>query len=805
MAKRPRGVKSVPLGVSGVGQDVLDFEALMVSMPVPLLVYVLDDAETIRFVSNAYSQAFGYTLEDIPDLQVLAELTLPDPADRANVMHRWRASVDERRASDRIAPPTEVRICDKFGLKRDVLIGFSIHADYVMVAVQDITAMREAEAALAAEREITAHSLSENMPAGAYTMIQRDGEKTPTFAFVSRKFRSMLDLGEAPLPQNLGLWLSRVHPEDHGRWAAMADADTDRTKPFSFECRLLVKGMTRWVRAEAAPRSLPDGSTLWEGILIDVTALKETEQRLNRVIQASQAMTWSLDLQTWLLHVDSTWTAAHGYPSTKKSIAWSDWLQELHPDDMTRYLSAFDKLRSGDVSLQTSEHRRRHADGQWHWMRVHGGVSARDDQGRPITLSGVSFDVTAEKTVQLRDLEEKSLLREDLQRAQQRDTVAQIAGNVAHDLNNLISVISGTVEMLVVQNAGRPDAMMGIERIRRSVTMAQDLVFGLGGLVRPDQPRSLHDLGTILTDGAEMLGSRRMARHAIHIDVPKNPPVVWGNKTELSQVVVNLGINACDSGTSTDVATVRLAAEPAGTALPQRYPDVGGPIRPEVPMAVFTISDTGTGISNEVRGRMFRPHFTTKGSAGTGLGLAIVSSIVLDNHAALWVDSSFGKGTVVTVAWPAEKPFAEGRHFGALRPSEPDCDTGAAMPALDGMHVLVVDDVSDVGMVLADMLEAAGAVAFSETDPKEAQLVLAEAPDLWSVLVTDLHMPGIDGRALARFAANLSPPIPTVLVTARAETLQAGETALFARVLSKPVSAEHLALAVRSAARARPA
>jgi CheY-like chemotaxis protein len=116
------------------------------------------------------------------------------------------------------------------------------------------------------------------------------------------------------------------------------------------------------------------------------------------------------------------------------------------------------------------------------------------------------------------------------------------------------------------------------------------------------------------------------------------------------------------------------------------------------------------------------------------------------------------------------------------------------------MNILVVDDVMDVGEVLGEMLESAGASAISETDPWEAQRALAEAPEVWSVLVTDLSMDGLDGKDLARFAASLTPPVPVVLVTARKERLTDCELELFASALSKPVSSIGLVSAVQSAA-----
>lgn len=267
----------------------------------------------------------------------------------------------------------------------------------------------------------------------------------------------------------------------------------------------------------------------------------------------------------------------------------------------------------------------------------------------------------------------------------------------------------------------------------------------------------------------------------------------------MAQVLVNLAINACDAGSPEAPATVRLAALPAGTAPPARQPDAGEAPSGNVPVALFTVSDTGTGISDAVRARMFRPNFSTKGKAGTGLGLLIVSTILQANRAALWVDSTPGEGSTMTLAWPSAPPVAAG--VAGRADSLPPGQGAAPADLLRDLRVLVVDDMADVAEVLADMVESAGAIAVAVTDPEEAAQALAEAPGAWSALVTDLHMPGMDGRALARHAAALSPPVPAVLVSARADTLGDTPAPEFAAILSKPVTAARLAHAVRKVCR----
>ncbi len=792
MKQPPSGLTQSPAPnpTGAVGHDV-NLWALLDALPVPMLVHELGVGGKVRFVNPSFTAAFGHTLADIPTLQAWTEHTCPDPDYLQGVM--------ARKATGAVMPPEEYRFLDKAGRPRNVLIGIALQGDLVIATFQDLTDTRAAEAALNAQRranEQVAFALTENMPAGAYTMVLRPGAEWAEFVFVSKQFLQMLELTHEEALGDPTKGFSRVHADDRPRWLKINAEAFAKRLPISSEARIVANGETRWIRAEAVPRELDDGSLIWEGLLVDITPLKEIEARLKAVLEASRSFTWSLDLHTRRVTFDESWVVAHGYGP---HLTLANWFEALHPDDAPAVKAGLQALGSDVIERQSMVYRRWHQDGHWHWMQVQAGISARDSDGKPVAISGVSFDITDEMTARAQAQEEQAQLREDLQRAQQRDTVAQIAGGVAHDLNNLIAVVAGTTEMLALQAKGQVWLQDGLGRIGRAVGMAHDLVAGLGGLVRPDQPREALDLCRLLRSGMDLLGQRRIMRHSVHLELPQYCPAVWANPTEVAQVIVNLAINACDAGTQERPATVTLATLPAGATLPPRWPDVGVPPPPGLQMALFTITDTGSGITDVVRAQMFRPNFTTKGKAGTGLGLLIVSTILQANRAALWVDSTPGLGTTMTVAWPAAAMAG-----GGAAPDGPDATAPSAATApadlLRGLRVLVVDDLADVAEVLADMLESAGAVAVAVSDPNEAAQALTDAPGVWSALVTDLHMESMDGRTLARHAGTLTPPVPTVLVTARPDTLGDAPTTEFAAVLSKPVTAARLVRAVRAAA-----
>jgi len=395
--------------------------------------------------------------------------------------------------------------------------------------------------------------------------------------------------------------------------------------------------------------------------------------------------------------------------------------------------------------------------------------------------------ITRDISDRLRLEAERVRLREDLQLAQRRETIAQLADGIAHDLNNLVAVVSGSAALLQPYCESNPEAKAGVGRIIRATDTARDLVNGLRRLERPLLERSTQDLRQLLREGIELLGSQRIRDHEITASLPPRPCPVWANPTELLQVIVNLALNACEaSGDTPNRVTLQMLDD---SLLPDTQPDIGK-LNPDISYTAFAVADTGTGISPQVRARLFDRHFTTKGASGSGLGLPIVVGILRNNDAILWVESTAGHGTRMIVAWPAERNISASVQQASQ----------IALGKLDltGANILVVDDIADVADVLSEMLETAGALGVAVSDPTEAAELLCDNPDLWSALVTDLDMPHLDGVALARVAAACIPPVPVVLVTALPDAVR-DDAALFRAIVAKPTDAKQLVAAVHAA------
>lgn len=539
-------------------------------------------------------------------------------------------------------------------------------------------------------------------------------------------------------------------------------------------------GREFWVNMDIQPLTSETGEA--EGfvaVLSDITLLKKSFQRELRIramaLEESTDGMAIVDFDGGFRFMNPAFRTMFGIEAGEdvSLIAWRD----LDPDgDATPF-------RDGNPIMPGTA-------GRWQ-----GEVTGRSRSGAPVyqditlTRTGdggllcISRDISARRALD----RERANLRDELALAQRRETVAHVASGIAHDLNNLVAVVSNTVATLESRCCGRSDIAEGLTRINRAMEAAHQLVGSLGQLDRPPAPRARHDLRKLVREGIDLLGSGRIERHSISASLPDSPCPVFANRTDLLQVILNLAINACEAEGS-GPNRVQLSVLPSGTAVPDRSPDAGLAY-PNGKCAILVIEDTGTGIDPGLKSRLFDRYVTTKGKKGTGLGLPIVAGILRDNGAALWLDSEPGRGTRVTVAWPDSRPTPRATPSRASR---------IRAGSLTGHRILVVDDQIEVADFLSDMLEADGAVAIAVSDPTEARSLIVNNPGLWSAVLTDLEMPGLSGIDIATTAAQVAPPVPCVLVSARPEA--AGQHGgLFHAVLKKSAAAADLVDTVRAA------
>jgi two-component system cell cycle sensor histidine kinase/response regulator CckA len=468
-------------------------------------------------------------------------------------------------------------------------------------------------------------------------------------------------------------------------------------------------------------RALLQLSRRLEEVVAQRTAqLRESEERYRLIAEHSSDM---------ILLADGSWRTIYLSPSVRPILGYdpSEWLGNyftsvLHPDDLPALRVAQAQLaRVGRVSLVC---RLRRANGSWCWI---------DAIGTTVQQNGVRRYVAV-----ARDISERRALEAQLRHAQKMEGLGRLAGGIAHDFNNLLVVISGCAELassaLVAQHPIQED-LREIQHasLRATALTRQLLAFARRQIADPQQL----SLNYLIAEMGRLLQRLLRADIALQTDLPPSKWQVRVDPSQIEQVVVNLALNAQDampSGGKLTIGTQEVTlheSEAAALALPAGD------------YVTLHVTDTGSGMSEEVQGHLFEPFFTTKPTGkGSGLGLPVCYGILQQHGGAIAVDSAVGRGTTVRLYLPRDEEGAGSRE--GSTPSDPG---RLALPR-GSETVLLVEDDDSVRVLSARVLREQGytVLVYERSDEAlEAQLGNTDI----ALLLTDLVMPTLDGRSLA--------------------------------------------------------
>lgn len=500
-------------------------------------------------------------------------------------------------------------------------------------------------------------------------------------------------------------------------------------EPFVAEVRLLA--MT-W-----------EGRRLVRGCVVDVTERKRLEEQLAQELAFVRAMMDSVpctiflfDSRQRMLRWNRKAEEASGY--SHEEISRTPALAFVAPEDQGKTQRAIEEAflkghASVEAHLLTKSGKR--------IPYFYQGVRLEMAQGP--CLLGVGVDMSSQKEIE-----------EQLRQADKMGTVGRLAAGIAHDFNNLLTVILGYSELLLGDNG---TAVVAGEASREFVKCIRDaaergksltsqlLAFGRQTLME----MRLADLNTVILQARALITSIVGKAVEVELRLDSSPVYAKIDVDQVTQLLLNLASNSGDAmpnGGKLIMETRRTVVEEQETKsdlLPGHY-------------AMLVVSDTGTGIPEEIQSRVFDPFFTTKPTGrGTGLGLPVVHGIVKQHGGHIQLSSQPGKGTTVTIYFPSEAPpHAE---------KETQRPTGELLT-----HVLVVDDESVVRQYVARVLEFCGYRVTSASDAEEA-LDLIENGLQFDVMVTDLAMPGKNGRELAEELARRRPGTPVLFISGYTE------------------------------------
>lgn len=416
---------------------------------------------------------------------------------------------------------------------------------------------------------------------------------------------------------------------------------------------------------------------------------------------------------------------------------------------------------------------------------------------------------------------ERALLQEQLHRVEKMDAVGRLAGGVAHDFNNILAAITGFGSLLQMDLEKQPALRAMVDQIMTAAGRGKELVQSIMTFSRAEKAeRRTTDVGAACREAATMAAVSIEGPAVFETEIDPNPMPVLANAMQITRAIVNLCINArdalingkgtirlevsrvmIDGGRASGLARGDKQGEPVvrfDADAPDHARGWIGTLDRVGPHVRIRVTDQGSGIPLDVMKRIFDPFFTTKEvGRGTGLGLSSVLGIVSAHGGAIAIDSTLGKGTVFDLLLPMEVAADEPARQTAM-PGETRL---ADRASLAGTRVLVVDDDEEAGLALAAILEKITCEPSLCQSASEALDLLADEPDMFDLIITDLAMPQISGLELAATLRTRGLRRPIVLVSGRPQDAPAEERARLGIefVLTKPFTLQEVAGIVWSA------
>jgi len=415
------------------------------------------------------------------------------------------------------------------------------------------------------------------------------------------------------------------------------------------------------------------------------------------------------------------------------------------------------------------------------WVGKDGGSVMVRLSGRAIHDEGAAFfELFAE------DVTEQRTLEQQLRQAQKMEAVGRLAGGIAHDFNNLLMVISGYGEFLLERIGSDVSLRGAVQEIANAAERATSLTRQLLAFSRKQMlaPKVL-DLNALVKDNLKML--TRMIGEDIDLVMKAGAEIgaVKADPGQIDQVIMNLAVNARDAmphGGKLTVETADVTCDDEDAR--------SNPLLTAGEYVMLAISDTGVGMDAATQLRIFEPFFTTKGSKGTGLGLSTVYGIIQQSRGYILVSSQPGKGTSFKIYLP--RVSATGQAI----PREPSLTTAKPEQALE--TILLVEDESSLRNLSRQFLESQGYTVLEAAEGAAAMQICNSHPGPIHLLLTDLIMPGINGRELARRISAMRPETKVLYMSGYTENVIAHNAILEEGIalLQKPFSLSTLKIKV---------
>jgi PAS domain S-box-containing protein len=604
-------------------------------------------------------------------------------------------------------------------------------------------------------------------------------------------------------------WVRRIHPDDReATERKFVEAIKSSARDYSAQYRIIrpSDGEVRWISVKSLIERDEQGRALrLVGAHTDVTdevqadhALRKSEEEArqlaaklaelnatleqrveektrerDRIWNVSQDLLLVTDRNGIWRTVNPAWTRTLGWSEDELLNKTSRWLE--HPDDSGGARARVKKLGEDETTVKF-ESRFRHKDGSYRWLSW---TSVSDEQHNYT----VARDITAEKAAG----ERLKATEEALRQSQKMEAVGQLTGGIAHDFNNLLTGIVGSLDLMQTRlDQGRTENVARyINAAMTSANRAAALTHRLLAFARrqPLIPKTV-DVNVLVVSLEDLLRRTIGERLDLQIVAASDLWCTLCDPNQLESALLNLAINARDAmpdAGKLTIATANARIDSINAAAPALSPG---------DYICIAVSDTGTGMSPEVVARAFDPFFTTKPiGQGTGLGLSMIYGFARQSNGYVSIDSKLGQGTTVKLYLPRHDGGGAKDSAASIRNDE---------HVATGETVLVVEDETVVRGVIVEMLQDEGYRVLEAIDGPAGLRILRQEMRI-DLLVTDVGLPGMNGRQLADQARETRPDLKILFITGYAESAAIAKGFLQPgmEMITKPFDLDNLSHRVR--------
>ena len=613
-----------------------ELNRILDNLPVPIAVLSLDGAPLVLSLNACFIAIFGYTLADIPTQAAWAERAVPDPEVRQRTMARWGEAVQRARRRVGTVESMEMQLVNQAGTVLDVLIGALVLEDKLLVSLVDVTDQRRLASQLQEARRSlaeTALSITEAIPVGTYTMVKRPDQELASFSFMSERFLQICGLNRQEARSDPLKGFACVHPEDFDAWVALNAEAFAQKRPFRGETRVVVDGEERWVLAESTPRDLPDGTTVWEGVIQDQTdrvlALRqreESEANLRRLLDNLPipvgVTRCDADDQQVLVSLNRCFTETFGYHLADLG-GLESWFLRAYPHPLRRRFYQQRWCRDVEAAMA--------ADGRVPAREYR--VTAADGTRRDVLISAVTLspflvatflDITERKRAQL-DLalarrRERQLRRQQRQELEGKLRTSLTAAAMAHEIQQPLSALIMGAHLALSsldRSTVSPDRelhsllQMQLDQAQTLQSTTEKMRALLRNVQTPHQPMRLTEIG----ESALLFLRRSLEQAGIAVawDGLLSADWVAADAAQLQIAIANLLRNAIEALVESAVPEPRIVLS----------------LRRDGDAVELEVGDNGPGFPPGMR--LDLPLETTK-ERGMGIGLFVVRT-TMENHA----------------------------------------------------------------------------------------------------------------------------------------------------------------------------